>query len=126
MERKAKEMVTHEGEENEDAGDNTVASSSTNNNGISNGQLLAKAEIILLFHECTASTNSCPKETTSKTTTTTKPRKRKKLWAELEACNAAAMAIFKNLKQMEENQVHAGVKLLLNYCSYMCNILVRQ
>lgn len=42
MERKAKEMVTHEGEENEgeeneDAGDSIVASSSTNNNGISNG-----------------------------------------------------------------------------------------
>ena len=48
------------------------------------------------------------KKTTDTPKTTTTKRKRKKVSADIQACNAAAMAIFNNLKQMEQNQVHAG------------------
>ena len=48
------------------------------------------------------------KKTTDTPKTTTNKRKRKKVPADLQACNAAAMAIFSNLKQMEQNQVHDG------------------
>ena len=48
------------------------------------------------------------KKTTDTPKTTTTKRKRKKVRADLQVCNAAAMAIFSNLKQMEQTQVHAG------------------
>ena len=48
------------------------------------------------------------KKTTDTPKITTTKQKRKKVCADLQACYAAAMVIFSNLKQIEQNQVHAG------------------